>query len=82
MAAGKKKRCNVQDKRPAARRLLEGTRLVKPAGVQARYGISYATRWRWERRGLLPPRDVFVGGVAIGWRPETLAAAEAGEAAP
>jgi predicted DNA-binding transcriptional regulator AlpA len=52
-----------------------GTRCVWPSGVQEQFGISEVTRWRWERDGLLPARDVFVGGKAVGWRPETLEAA-------
>jgi predicted DNA-binding transcriptional regulator AlpA len=63
---------------PKKRSRTAGTVCVWPAGVQARYGISLPTRWRWEKDGKLPPRDVFVGGVAIGWRPETLEAAERG----
>lgn len=59
----------------------EGTRCIWPSAVQERYGISLATRWRWERKGKLPPRDVFVAGVPVGWRPETLEAAERGETA-
>ncbi len=61
-------------KRPAP---VSGERVVWPAGVQARYGISGVTRWRWEREGKLPARDVHIGGRS-GWRPETLDAAEAG----
>jgi len=53
-----------------------GTCVVYPRGLEARYGISLSTRWRWERAGRLPPRDVFVGGAPVGWRPETLEAAE------
>jgi predicted DNA-binding transcriptional regulator AlpA len=53
-----------------------GTRCIWPGGVEERYGISAPTRWRWEKLGLLPARDVFVGGKAVGWRPETLEAAE------
>lgn len=53
-----------------------GTHLVRPAGVQKRYGITHVTRWRWERDKKLPPRDVFIGGKAVGWRPDTLDAAE------
>jgi len=55
-----------------------GTHVIKPKGVQERYGVSLATRWRMERDGRLPKRDVFIGGIAVGWKPETLAAAEAG----
>jgi predicted DNA-binding transcriptional regulator AlpA len=53
----------------------QGDVVVWPSGVQQRYGISNVTRWRWERAGKLPPRDVNVGG-KTGWRPETLQAAE------
>ena len=54
----------------------EGSRIVWPKGLEARFGVSAITRWRWEKSGKLPPRDVFIGGLAKGWRPETLAAAE------
>lgn len=49
----------------------EGTRVVWPSGVEHRYDISPVTRWRWERAGRLPKRDVTIGG-RTGWRPETL----------
>src|SRR6185437_6500629 len=66
----------------AARKIRSaGTRIVYPNGLQKRLGISAPTRWRWEKNGRLPPRDVFVGGEAVGWRPETLERAEAGKAA-
>lgn len=52
-----------------------GTSVIWPSGVETRYDISAPTRWRWEKSGRLPPRDVNVGG-KTGWRPETLAAAE------
>lgn len=55
-------------KRPAP---VGGTAVTWPAGVEQRYDIKPVTRWRWERDGKLPPRDVFVGGRS-GWRPETL----------
>lgn len=51
--------------------------VIWPRGVEERYGISAVTRWRWERTGKLPPRDVHIG--RGGWRPETLEAAERGE---
>jgi predicted DNA-binding transcriptional regulator AlpA len=57
-----------------------GTAVVWVAGVEKRYGISSVTRWRWERDGKLPPRDVHIGGRS-GWRPETLLAAERGAVA-
>jgi hypothetical protein len=53
-----------------------GTGCVWPKGVQERYGISFTTRWRWEKTGRLPARDVFLGGHPIGWRPATLDAAD------
>ncbi len=52
-----------------------GTLVIWPKGVRERIGISAPTLWRWERDGKLPARDVFVDGKAIGWKPETLAAA-------
>jgi len=55
-----------------------GTAIIHPRGIEERYGISAVTRYRWERTGKLPARDVFIGGVASGWRPETLEAAERG----
>ncbi len=59
----------------------EGTTLIWPSGVCKRYGISTVTRWRMERDKKLPPRDAFINGVAVGWKPETLEASERGEAA-
>jgi predicted DNA-binding transcriptional regulator AlpA len=53
----------------------QGSVVVWPSGAQERYGISAPTRWRWEKFGRLPPRDVNIGG-KTGWRPETLDAAE------
>jgi predicted DNA-binding transcriptional regulator AlpA len=71
-------------KRPAAKQTIkrecrtQGTTLVWPSGVCKRYGISTVTRWRWERQKKLPPRDVFINGEAVGWRPETLDSAARG----
>jgi hypothetical protein len=56
-----------------------GTACVWPRGVELRYDISAPTRWRWERLGLLPARDVFVGGKPVGWKPETLDTADRGQ---
>jgi hypothetical protein len=53
----------------------KGEAIVWPKGVEERYGISACTRWRWEREGKLPRRDMSVGG-RKGWRPATLEAAE------
>ena len=61
------------------RRRVVGTSLIKPKDLEARYGISSVTRWRWERTGKLPPRDVHdYSGEAIGWRPATLDDSERG----
>ena len=57
-----------------------GAAVVWPRGVEQRYDISAPTRWRWERDGKLPARDVNVGG-KTGWRPETLATHERVDAA-
>jgi predicted DNA-binding transcriptional regulator AlpA len=64
-------------KRRAAPR--RGTDVVWPKGVEERYGISAPTRWRWEKIGRLPARDVDMAG-KTGWRPATLAAAESSAA--
>lgn len=68
-----------KNSRPARRARGVGLSIVWPRGLEQRYGISAPTRWRWERDRKLPARDVFVGGVAVGWRPETLEAADRGE---
>jgi len=65
---------------PLRRSPTEGTHVVWPRGVCERYDISAVTLWRWERAGRLPPRDIEIGG-RKGWKPGTLAAAEAGRAA-
>lgn len=61
--------------RPNKIGLLHGTAVIWPRGVQERYGISAQTRWRWEKLGRLPPRDILIGA-RTGWRPETLAQSE------
>jgi predicted DNA-binding transcriptional regulator AlpA len=58
-----------------------GSGCIWPRGLRERYGVSGPTLWRWERTGKLPDRDVFIGGRAVGWRPETIERAERGEAA-
>lgn len=64
-------------KRPRA----AGSACIWPRGVELRLGVSPITRWRMERDGRLPPRDFFIGGKAVGWRVETMAAAESGKVA-
>jgi predicted DNA-binding transcriptional regulator AlpA len=51
-----------------------GTLATWPKGLEIQLGISAVTRWRWERDGKLPKRDVSIGG-RTGWKPETIAAA-------
>ena len=73
---------DTPDQKPsrAPKRLRDsGTNVVYPRGVERRYGISETTRWLWEKRDKLPKRDVFVAGKAVGWRPETLDAADRGQ---
>jgi predicted DNA-binding transcriptional regulator AlpA len=50
-----------------------GISVVWPKGLEDRLGISAPTRWRWERAGKLPKRNVTVGG-KTGWKPATLEA--------
>lgn len=42
-----------------------------PSDASRLLNISAVTLWRWERKGLLPERDVHVGNRS-GWRPDTL----------
>jgi len=51
---------------------MRGRSVVWPAGLEAELGISPVTRWRWERDGKLPARDVKVGD-RDGWKPQTIA---------
>jgi predicted DNA-binding transcriptional regulator AlpA len=55
-----------------------GTAVIWPSGLEAMLDISTETRLRYEKRGMLPPRNVFIGGRAIGWKPSTIEAALAG----
>jgi predicted DNA-binding transcriptional regulator AlpA len=77
MAKSKKQTKPVERKRART----AGSVCVWPSGVEVRFGISAPTRWRWEKDGKLPRRDVFVGGVAVGWKPSTLETAERGPVA-
>jgi hypothetical protein len=52
----------VRSKRPPG--------VIWPGDLERFYGISLSTRWRWERQGQLPARNVFVGGG--GWLADTL----------
>jgi hypothetical protein len=53
-----------------------GSRVIWPKGLEERWGISPVTRWRYEKSGKIPARDVHIG--QGGWRPETIEAAERG----
>ncbi len=55
--------------------------VLRPMDVERRYNITAPTRWRWEKSGVLPKRDVFRGGKAWGWYETTLAASERGPVA-
>jgi hypothetical protein len=68
---------NVSSARTRYKRHL-GTGCIWPNGVEIRYGISSGTRRRWEKIGVLPPRDVHIGGRPAGWKPSTLDLADAG----
>jgi predicted DNA-binding transcriptional regulator AlpA len=75
------RRVKTKSKPPRLKKVRpDGTACIKPRGLETRLGISPPTRWRWEKGGQLPPRDVFVGGRAIGWRPSTLEESERGPA--
>ena len=78
MASRSSSSAEGKDKRPSR---AQGTVCIWPRGVEEQFGISAPTRWRWERQGLLPARDVFLAGRAVGWRPETLERARSGHPA-
>jgi hypothetical protein len=46
--------------------------VLKPGDVERLFDISHQTRYRWEKEGRLPPRDVVIGDKPLGWRPATL----------
>jgi predicted DNA-binding transcriptional regulator AlpA len=78
-AAQRRRDQTVQDRqRPSRRQRTEGKGIVWPSGAALRYGVSGVTVWRWTRDGKLPKRDVFLGGVPVGWKPTTLDAADSG----
>jgi predicted DNA-binding transcriptional regulator AlpA len=58
-----------------------GTAVIWPSGLEAMLDISTETRLRYEKRKMLPPRDVYIGQRAIGWKPSTIEAALAGNLA-
>jgi|GEM_PF-3186681 len=57
----------------------EGSAIVWPKGIEEQLGVSAPTRWRMERDHRLPPRDAFIGGEAVGWKPSTIEAMLAGK---
>lgn len=55
--------------------------VLYPGDLLARYNIAYTTRWHWERKGILPPRDFPpVGPRRLGWLRSTIERWEAGRA--
>lgn len=56
-----------------------GDAIIWPKGIEQRYGITKTTRWQWEQKGKLPPRDVHIGGEPLGWKPSTIEGMERGE---
>jgi predicted DNA-binding transcriptional regulator AlpA len=44
--------------------------VIWPGDLERFYGISLSTRWRWEREGQLPARNVHIGGG--GWLADTM----------
>jgi hypothetical protein len=69
----------IQRKRSKIR--TAGTFCIWPRGVELMFDVSSETRRRWEKARVLPPRDVFLGGQAIGWKQATLEAATSGNLA-
>jgi len=63
----------------ARRKTRDGTHVIYPPGLATRWGVSRPTLWRWEKVGRIPRRDFFIGGEAVGWRPETIEAHERGQ---
>lgn len=61
--------------KPEAKRSVvkRGLLVVWPSGLAEDLGITAVTRWRWERDGKLPKRDVSIAG-RTGWKPSTIAA--------
>jgi hypothetical protein len=49
--------------------------VIYPSELERQLGIARKTRWKWEKSRKIPPRDFFVQGEAVGWRPSTLEAA-------
>lgn len=45
---------------------LSNSRVLRPGELAERLGISRVTLWRWERKGLLPPKRQ-VGPNVVGW---------------
>jgi len=55
-----------------------GVAILWPRDLCVRYRITPETRRRWEKRGLLPPRDFFLNGQPAGWHAQTLDCADRG----
>jgi hypothetical protein len=60
--------------------MTERRSVVWPRDLERRYNISDSTRARWEKIGLIPRRDVYLGGKPEAWYLATVEAAERGPA--
>lgn len=50
--------------------------VLYPRDLLDRFRISHSTRWHWERKGILPPRDFPSRGRPMGWLRSTIEAWE------
>ena len=66
MSTHQKPKTQAPEARIATSPRVAGTKLpqgvVWPSDIECFYGISPPTRWRWERAGKLPARNVPQGG--------------------
>lgn len=67
----KAKTAPARPQRTRSHSLRAGTHVIWPAGLEEILGLSAVTRWRWERDGRLPRRDISIAG-RTGWKRETI----------
>lgn len=70
---------NTMNSKPIKQGPRAGSSVIWPKGIEDQLDLSAPTRWRMERDGRLPPRDVFIAGKAVGWKPSTIEAMLAGK---